>query len=180
MTMRLALRTDGPPQRLASSLRDLVAQIDADAPVSDIQPLRQLVDGAVARPRAMTRVLTALGAGALALAALGLFGVVSYDVARRRREIGIRMALGASASTVVRWVGVRALRLTAAGIAFGLLAAVGLTRLLRGLLFSVNPLDPAVYGIVALVLIGVALLAAYLPARRAARVDPVTVLNTEG
>jgi ABC-type antimicrobial peptide transport system permease subunit len=110
------------------------------------------------------------------LAALGIFGVMSYMVARRTREIGIRIALGAAAGDVTRWIGGRALRLTALGIVIGGLGAAGLTQVLRKALFEVNPLDPVIFGMGAAALALVAMVAALIPARRAIRVDPVTVL----
>jgi putative ABC transport system permease protein len=179
MSLRLILATGMPAAQLAGSLRALVTEIDPDAPVSDVRPLREFVAQAMATDQAMSRVLAAFGAAALALAALGIFGVMSYAVSRRTREIGIRMALGAAATDVFTWVGGNALRLTMIGVVLGVAAAMGLTRLLRRILFEVSPLDPVVFGAVALILSAVALLAAYLPARRATRVDPVTVLNVE-
>jgi putative ABC transport system permease protein len=179
MSLRLILATGMPAAQLAGSLRALVTEIDPDAPVSDVRPLREFVAQAMATDQAMSRVLAAFGAAALALAALGIFGVMSYAVSRRTREIGIRMALGAAATDVFAWVGGNALRLTMFGVVLGVAAAMGLTRLLRRILFEVSPLDPVVFGAVALILSAVALLAAYLPARRATRVDPVTVLNVE-
>ncbi len=177
MGLRLIVKTEGPPHRLADPIRATVAEIDPDTPVSDIQSLDQVVDGAMGQSRAVTGVLTAFGGAALALAALGIFGVMSYLVARRTREIGIRIALGAAARDVVWWVGGRAFRLTAFGLALGSLGALAATRLLRGILFEVSPLDPLIFTGGAVVLAAVALLAAYLPARRATRVDPATVLN---
>jgi putative ABC transport system permease protein len=156
-----------------------VTRLDPEAPLSATRPLDEFVAGAMAADRAMTRVLAAFGAGALALAALGIFGVMSYAVTRRTREIGIRMALGAARGDVLRWIGARAFRLTLGGVAIGLVAAGALTRLLRGLLFEVSPLDPLILAGATVVLAGVSLLAAYLPARRATLVDPVTALSTE-
>jgi putative ABC transport system permease protein len=179
MGLRLVLRTDGEPATLVTPLREVVTRLDPEAPLSSTRPLDEFVAGALAADRAMTRVLAAFGAGALALAALGIFGVMSYAVTRRTREIGIRMALGAARGDVLRWVGGRTLRLTLGGVAIGLGAAVALTRLLRRMLFEVSPLDPVILGGVTVVLTAVALLAAYLPARRATRVDPVAALNTE-
>lgn len=138
------------------------------------------MDRATAQSRALTRVLTAFGAGALGLAALGIFGVMSYAVTRRTREIGIRMALGAAPSHVLRWAFGRALGVTVIGLGFGVAGAAVLTRVLEKTLFEVNPLDPFTYAWVVLLLGGTALLAAWLPARRAVRVDPVVVLNEEG
>jgi ABC-type antimicrobial peptide transport system permease subunit len=158
----------------------LVARLDPNTPVSRLRPLDELVTDAMGQSTSITRLLTAFGASALALAALGIFGVMSYAVTRRQREIGIRIALGAGAAEVIRWVATRALRLTALGIVIGLLASMALTRLLGGLLYEVQPVDPFVFAVVSAALAGVALLAAYLPARRATRVDPVVVLNEEG
>jgi putative ABC transport system permease protein len=180
LSLRLVLKADVPPPQLAPAVRALVAAMDSDAPVSAMLPLDSFVDHALAPSRAMTRVLATFGAAALALAALGIFGVMSYEVTRRRREIGIRMALGASSLDVMRWTGLRALRPTLLGVALGLCGAGALTRLLHKMLFEVSPLDPLVYGSTAAGLAGIALLAAYLPARRASRVDPATVLNDAG
>ena len=180
MTLRFGLRTEGPPANLTAPLRALLADIDPDAVLYQVQPLAGYVDRASARNRAMTRVLAAFGAGALGLAALGIFGVMTYAVTRRTREIGIRVALGAAPGDVARWVGWRAVRLTALGTALGLLGSAGLTRVLGNALFEVSPLDPLTYLWVTGVLGLTALLAAWLPARRAARVDPVRVLGDEG
>ena len=175
--MRIALKTEGDPARAASALRGAVAELDRDATLWQVQPLQDYVAAATARSRAMTRLLSGFGAGALLLAALGIFGVMSYSVTRKTREIGIRVALGAAPRDVLRWVAGRALALTVTGLCFGVVAAALLTRVLRQALFEVSPLDPQTYIWVALVLGAVALLAAWLPARRAAGVDPVVVLN---
>jgi predicted permease len=177
MGIRLLLATTGTPATVVEPLRTLVTQLDPDIPVNEARPLDQLVSGAMSQNRAMTRVLTVFGTTALALAALGIFGVMSYLVARQTREIGIRIALGAAAADVTRWIGGRALRLTAMGTAIGVIGAIGLTRLLEKALFEVNPLDPVAFGWAAVGLGVVAMVAALLPARRATRVDPVTVLN---
>ena len=177
--MRIALKTEGEPERATTALRALVAQMDKDATLWQVQPLEAYVDAATARSRAMTRMLSGFGAGALLLAALGIFGVMSYAVTRKTREIGIRVALGAAPRDVLRWVGGRALSLTGLGLLLGAAGAAALTRVLGKALFQVSPLDPLTYIWVMLVLGGVALLAAWLPARRAARVEPVTILNEE-
>jgi putative ABC transport system permease protein len=175
MGIRLVVATAGPPGGQAEPIRAAVAEIDPDAPVNSTT-LDDYVGGALAQSRAMTRVLTAFGATALGLAALGIFGVMSYMVARRTREIGIRIALGAAAADVTRWIGGRALQLTTLGMLIGLLGAGLLTRLLQRALFEVDPLDPMIFGAAALGLAMVAMIAALVPARRATRVDPVTVL----
>jgi putative ABC transport system permease protein len=177
--LRLILRTEGAPALLVSPLRNVVTTLDAEAPLADARPLDDLVASATAADRALTRVLTAFAGGALALAALGIFGVMSYAVTRRTREIGIRMALGAARRDVLGWIGGRALGLTMAGVAVGLAAAAALTRLLRGLLYEVSPLDPLILVGATAALTAVALVAAYVPARRASRVDPVAALSAE-
>jgi ABC-type antimicrobial peptide transport system permease subunit len=127
----------------------------------------------------MTLVLTSFGGVSLLLAAVGIFGVISYSVAQRTRELGIRIALGAQARGVLRLVLVGALRLVVAGVLFGLVGAFALTRFLSAFLFGVSANDPATFAVVALALAIVALLASYLPALRATRVDPLAALRTE-
>lgn len=180
--MRIALKTEGggDPEHATAALRSLLAGMDRDATLWQVQPLEAYVDAATARSRAMARMLTGFGAGALLLAALGIFGVMSYAVTRKTKEIGIRVALGATPRDVLRWVGGRALGLTAVGLCGGAAVSAALTRVLRKALFQVSPLDPSTYIWVILVLGVAALLAAWIPARRATRVDPVAVLNEEG
>ena len=180
MTLRFGLKTAGDPSALMAPLRATLAGIDPDAVLFQVEPLAGYVDRATARNRAMTRVLAVFGAGALGLAALGIFGVMSYAVTRRTREIGIRMALGAAPKNVMGWVSGQAMKLTAAGLVLGVVAAAALTRVLGKALFEVSPLDPLTYVWVTVVLGATALLAAWLPARRAVRVDPVKVLGDEG
>ena len=180
MGMRILLQTDRDPALVEAPLRSALAQLDRDASLWQVRSLQSYVDDATAESRAMTRVLGAFAAGALALAGLGIFGVMSYVVARRTREIGIRIALGAEGRDVLRWIGRRATRLTAAGLALGGLGSLLLTRLLRQVLFEVRPLDGPTYLWVTLVLGATALAAAWVPARRALRVDPVQVMKDEG
>jgi len=180
MTLRFGLKTEGDPGRLTAPLRAMLIARDPDAVLFQVEPLAGYVERATARNRAMSRVLAVFGAGALGLAALGIFGVMSYAVTRRTREIGIRIALGAAPGHVMGWVGGQALRLTVVGLVLGIGAAAALTRVLGKALFEVSPLDPATYGWVTVVLGATALLAAWLPARRAVRVDPVKVLGDEG
>ena len=177
---RIALKTEGDPERSTGALRALLAGMDKDATLWQVQPLEAYVDAATARSRAMARMLSGFGAGALLLAALGIFGVMSYAVTRKTKEIGIRVALGATPRDVLRWVGGRALGLTGLGLLLGAAGAAALTRVLGRALFEVSPLDPLTYIWVMVVLGGAAVLAAWLPARRATRVDPVAVLNEEG
>jgi putative ABC transport system permease protein len=143
--MRIALKTETEPERAATPLRALLAQMDRDATLWQVQPLEAYVDAATARSRAMARLLGGFGAGALLLAALGIFGVMSYAVTRKTKEIGIRVALGAAPRDVLSWVGGRALRLTGLGLLLGAAAAAALTRVLGKALFQVSPLDPLTY-----------------------------------
>ena len=180
MTLRVAIKTASSPGQIVAALRTMVAQVNPDSPVTQVETLTDYVDRSLAAPRAMTRVLAAFAMIALGLAALGVFGLVSFDVSRRVREIGIRVALGASAAGVVAWVVRRALGPALVGVAVGLVAAAFLTRVLKSLLFEVSPLSLPVYGTAALSLGAIAIIAALLPARRATRVNPVVVLNEEG
>jgi putative ABC transport system permease protein len=180
MTLRFGIRTAGNPADLTAPLRAMVTAADPDAVLYQVEPLAGYVDRATAQNRAMTRVLAVFGAGALGLAALGIFGVMSYAVTRRTREIGIRIALGAAPRNVMGWVGGQAMKLTVLGLLLGVASAAALTRVLGKALFEVSPLDPMTYVWVTVVLGATALLAAWLPARRALRVDPVKVLGDEG
>ena len=138
-----------------------------------------VVDATLARPRTISVLLTAFALMALALAGVGVYGVMSYSVSQRTREIGVRMALGATASSVFRMVLGHALRLVVLGVAIGVLAAAGLTRMLEALLFQTAPLDLATFAATALVLVLVATFASFVPARRSTRIAPVEALRTE-
>jgi ABC-type antimicrobial peptide transport system permease subunit len=137
------------------------------------------VDQALAGSRAMGRLLTVFSVVALFLSAIGIFGVMSFSVVQRLREIGIRMALGAKGGDVVRMVSRQGLNLTLMGVALGLVAAFGLTRLMASILYGVSPADPVTFGGVAVFLVAVSFLATWIPAQRATRVDPVIVLREE-
>jgi predicted permease len=178
-TVKLFVRTAGDPLALAAAAREAIWQVDRDQPISEIATLRELVARDLARPRFLTLLLGLFGALALGLAAVGLYGVIAYAVGRRTHEIGIRMALGAAPHRVLVGVLGRALALTGAGLALGLLGALATTRLLSGLLFGVAPTDPATLVAVALVLSATALAASLQPARRATRVDPLAALREE-
>jgi putative ABC transport system permease protein len=175
----LAVRTGGDPAALAPALRAAVRSVDADQPVFDVAPLDELLAGSRAERRFQLSLLGLFAAFALFLAALGLYGVVSQHTAERTRELGLRLALGARRGEVLRLVLLQALRPVAAGMALGLLAAGGFTRVLGGLLFGVGPTDPATFAGMALLLGLVAALAAYLPARQAMRLDPLAALRQE-
>ena len=177
--MFLAVKAGGDPLGLVNAVRNEVWALDRDLPVSQIKTMDQLMSDAVAEPRAYTLLLGALGAIALLLAAVGIYGVMAYAVTQRTHEIGVRMALGAQSGAVLRLVVGAGMKLALLGMAIGLLAAFALTRLMSKLLFDVSATDPVTFALIALLLMGVALLACYLPARRATKVDPMTALRCE-
>ncbi|HLL75967.1 MAG TPA: ABC transporter permease [Pyrinomonadaceae bacterium] len=177
--MTFVLRTDGGPLALSAAARREVQQIDRDLPLADVRTLQSWIGESVSRTRFGTLLLTVFAGVALLLAAVGIYGVMSYTVAQRQHEIGIRMAMGAQRRDVIWLVVGHGLLLTAAGVALGALGAFGLTRLMEGLLYGVSATDPLTFGGVALVLSAAALLACYLPARRATKVDPMTALRYE-
>ena len=160
-------------------MRGVVAALDADVPVFSVQPMTAYVGQATEQPRLNVTLLMLFAALALALASLGIYGVLSYIVGRRTHEIGIRLALGATRADVLRLVIGQGMALAVAGIAIGIAAAWALTQLLRGLLFGVSPHDPATFAAIAALLAAVAFVASYLPARRATQVDPVETLRAE-
>jgi len=173
------LETTVDPTSLTSAVRREVQALDKDLAVSRLVPMQSYVSDAMGQSRFSLILMAALGGLALVLAAVGIFGVVSYSVSRRTREIGIRMALGEEPAQVRRTVVAQGMRLIAASIAVGLVAALVLTRYLGGLLFDVSPRDPATLAAVSAFLALVALLACYLPARRATRIDPLAALRAE-
>ncbi|HEU0091249.1 MAG TPA: ABC transporter permease [Vicinamibacteria bacterium] len=172
-------RTAGDPMTAAASLRQAIWTVDPQQPVWKVRSMEALLAGARGPARALSILIALFAAVALLLAAVGIYGVMAYLVAQRTREIGIRMALGASARSVVLMVVGRGLALTLIATLLGIAGAAALTRTLATLLFGVGPLDPVTFVAAAVVLGGVALLACYLPARRAARVDPVVALAEE-
>lgn len=177
--MSLFLRADGDLSQITGTIRGQVILVDKDQPVADISTGDQLIAEAVAQPQLRTLLLSLFAGLALVLASLGIYGVMSNTVAQRTHEIGVRMALGAGQNSVLRLVLSNGMRLTLLGIALGTAGAFGLTRLMKGFLFHVTPTDPATFVEVAVFLFLVALLASYIPARRATRVDPVVALRYE-
>jgi putative ABC transport system permease protein len=175
----LLVRTNGSPLGLAKAAVATIHGIDPNQAVTAIQPMSQYLAESMARRRFHTLLLGLFGALALLLASVGIYGVVSYGVAQRRREIGIRTALGAHPRDVLRLVFGQALRLAAAGMAIGVATAFVVTRYLASLLFEVRPTDPLTFGGVAVVVTAVVVVACARPARRAMAVDPATVLRSE-
>jgi putative ABC transport system permease protein len=177
--MNLAVRTTVDPKSLAASIQRAIREVDSNQPVYQVQTMNELVNESVGTRRFALFLLLLFALLALVLAATGIYGVISYSVAQRTQEIGIRVALGARAADVLRMVIVQCMRLALAGVAVGLLAAFGLTRLMTSLLFGVTPTDAVTFVAVALSLLVVALLACFIPARRATKIDPLVALRYE-
>ncbi|MEA2695270.1 MAG: hypothetical protein QOJ16_4657 [Acidobacteriota bacterium] len=175
----LAVRTQGDPAALTAAVRREVRALDADLPIFDVSTLTQRLAASVAARRFGLLLLGAFAALALALAAVGLSGVIAYAVSERTREIGIRMALGADRGDVLSMVVGKGLAMAAAGVVVGLPVAFGLSRFLASALYGIAPSDPVTYLMIPVILLTAALLAAYVPARRATRVDPVVALREE-
>ncbi|MGH7464782.1 MAG: FtsX-like permease family protein, partial [Longimicrobiales bacterium] len=178
-TMNVVLRTAGDPMQLANVVRTEVRALDPQLPIANMASMADVLYEAVSRPRFITLLLAVFAAVALALAAIGTYGVMAYSVAQRRQEIGIRMALGAQASSVLGMVLTQGFSVAALGLALGIGGALMLTKLLSSLLFNVSATDPLAFVIAPLLLGLVALTACYIPARRATHVDPALVLKQD-
>jgi putative ABC transport system permease protein len=177
--MQLVVRASVDPASLTASVRNAIRAVDPDAPVYQIATMRQLISNSVAPRRFTLALLSGFAAIALLMASIGIYGVMSYTVSQRTQEIGVRVALGAQTGDVLKLVVGQGMRLVLAGTSVGLMGAVALTRLMAGMLFGVNATDPLSFGTISLLLISVALLACYIPARRAAKVDPIVALRYE-
>ena len=177
--MTLVVRTSTTPESAVKSVAAAVHGIDPELPLADVMTMEEVVDRTMSQPKAVSVLLTAFALMALALAGVGVYGVMAYSVSQRTQEIGVRMALGATAESVFRLILGQALRLIGAGMVIGLVAAAVLTRVLERLLFNTKPLDAATFAITAVVLVVVATLASYVPARRGTRIQPVEALRAE-
>jgi putative ABC transport system permease protein len=178
-SMFIVVRGDDRPEALLGALRDAVHGLDARLAVANLEPLTDTVAASAAPQRFNMLLMAGLAAMALLLAAIGIYGVVAYSVAQRTQEIGIRLALGADGGAVVGMIVRRGMALAGLGVVIGTCAAAALAPLLGALLFGVKPLDPPTFASVALLLLGVAALATYVPARRATKVDPMLALRSE-
>jgi putative ABC transport system permease protein len=175
----VVLRTEGDPAAVMRPARRAVAQLDGRDVIYGVQTMDEVVAGSFAARKVSMILLAVFAALALVLSCVGIYGVISYMVGQRTHEIGIRMALGAQRGDVMRLVLGEGVRMALAGVAAGIAAALGLTRLMAEELFGVTAQDPLTFAVVAILLTLVALLACYLPARRAMRVDPVVALRYE-
>jgi putative ABC transport system permease protein len=177
--MTLALRTQGEPTAIANAARNVISALDPEQPVADVRTMESLIGTSVAGARFNTLLLTIFAIVALLLASLGIYGVMAYSVAQRTHEIGVRMALGAGGTDVLRLVVRKGMTLALSGVAIGVAASFALTRLMQTLLFNVSATDPLTFAGIPLLLAFVALLACLIPARRAAKVDPMVALRYE-
>jgi putative ABC transport system permease protein len=175
----IVARTTMDPLSLTSGVNAAVRSIDPELPLADVRSMEDVVDATLSRARTVSVLLMAFALIALVLAAVGVYGVMSYSVSQRTQEIGVRMALGATVASVFRMVLGHALKLVAIGVVAGLIVAAMLTRLLETLLFETEPLDPATFALTAVVLMIVATLASYVPARRGTRITPTEALRAE-
>jgi putative ABC transport system permease protein len=178
-TWYLALRTTGDPLALIGPLRAAVHQLQPNMPLTEVQTMEAAMESSLGQRRAIMLIFSLFAGLALVLAVVGLYGVMSYSVAQRTREIGVRMALGALGSDVQRLVVAQGLRLCLVGLGVGLLAALALTHVLDSQLYGVSATDPLTFASLAALLLAVATLAALLPARRATRIDPMIALRSD-
>jgi putative ABC transport system permease protein len=175
----LAVRTAAEPRGIARSVHAAVQGLDKDIPVTDVRTMQQIAAETFAQPRLHTWLIGIFAAFALALAALGIYGVISYSLAHRIHEMGIRMALGAHPGDLLRTTVGSAAVMVLLGLGLGLAGSLALARVLQTLLFEVQPTDPLTYIAVSALLLAVGLVAAYLPARRGVRVDPAAALRLD-
>jgi len=173
------VRAKGDPARMVGPARGVIHEIDSSLPVAEVRTMDEVLSSAQARPRFLTLLLTMFSGVALVLAAVGIYGVISYSVAQRTNEFGIRMAMGAGPRDVLRMVLGQGLLLGVIGVALGAAGALALTRLIRGLLFGISSFDPLTFVVMAALLTAVTLVACWVPARRATRVDPMVALRYE-
>ncbi|HMF58166.1 MAG TPA: ABC transporter permease, partial [Pyrinomonadaceae bacterium] len=177
--MTIVVRTENDPLSLAPAVRSRILEVDKNQPVYNIATMEQLLTKSTAQPRFSTLLLGIFALLALCLAAIGIYGVMSYNVTQRTHEIGVRMALGAQMRDVMKLIIRQGMKMVLVGVALGLLGAIAITRVMKSLLFGVTATDPLTFAVVAVLLTMVALLACYLPARRAAKVDPLVALRYE-
>jgi putative ABC transport system permease protein len=177
--MAMAVRTDGPPEQIGAAVRQAAFEVDPVVPVAEMQAYTTLIADTLGRPRLMGYLLTIFAGAGLALGLVGVYGVVAYRVRQREREIGIRLALGAMPKEVARRVIAQGAWHAIAGVAIGLPAAFFLSRVMASMVFGVTTRDPLTFTVLPISIVAVTTLACYLPARRAARVDPVLAIKQD-
>jgi len=177
--VNLAIRTAGPPLAMTRRVQDAIWSLDRDQTITSVFTFDDIMSEAVARPRLLTVLLALFGGLGLLLGSLGIYGVLAYLVNQRRREIGVRLALGAQRSDVLKLVVWRGVALAAVGVVAGLVGAVALTRFMQGVLYGVEATDPLTFSLVGMGLLAIAVMASWLPARRAASVDPAVAIRYE-
>jgi putative ABC transport system permease protein len=175
----VVVRSSSEVSSVAAAIRQTVRSIDKDLPVTDVESFPKAVAGSVAQERFRTLLMSSFSGIALILAAVGIFGVISYSTSQRTHEIGIRIALGAQQHNVLRMILGQGTKLALLGVAAGAVAALLLTHFMASLLYGVSAIDPLTFGAVCIILLGVAVSACYIPARRAMRVDPMIALRHE-
>jgi ABC-type antimicrobial peptide transport system permease subunit len=175
----IVVRSSSEPRLLATGVRQAIWSLDKDLPVAGVNTMEDLLSESVARPRFRTFVFLVLGTLAIVLAVTGIYGVISYLVSQRTREIGIRVALGAQRRTVLNLIIRQGMSLALVGVVIGLIASYVLTRLMKGLLYEVAATDPVTFASITVLLLLVSLAACWVPARRAAKVDPLVALKDQ-
>ncbi|HSE37166.1 MAG TPA: FtsX-like permease family protein [Blastocatellia bacterium] len=178
-SMTIVVRTKVEPRSLAQAAQDTVRSLDRNLPVSNVVTMGQVIADSLWQPRFNLQLIGFFASVALALAAIGLYGVMSYSIAQRTHELGLRMSLGAQRGDVIKLVLSQGIKLTLLGLTLGLLASAALTRLMSNLLFGVSATDPTTFAAITLVLIGVAVIACLVPAHLATKVDPMEALRYE-
>ena len=179
LSMDVAVRTDVPPDTVLSAVRSKLRDIDAELPISNIKTMDEWISVSASQPRLNAILLSVFAGVALLIAAIGVYGVLSYSVSQRTREIGLRMALGSPQSGVLALIVREGMVLAGVGISAGVLCALAVAKLVAGLLYEIPPRDPATYASVAATLAVIAAAACYVPARRASMVDPMVALRDD-
>ena len=179
MSLNFAVRTAGPPEAFTSSLRSIIREFDPRLPLIDIETQRHVIDGRLLHESMFANLSTVFGSLALLLACIGIYGVVAYSVTRRTGEVGIRMALGAGSGSIIWLMLKRMAILVCLGVAIGIAGALAATKLIESMLWDITPNDPVTFAAAAVILILVALVAALVPARRAAHIHPMAALRCE-